>query len=69
MIESSHKKKSLTENVQTITTISKSPNNKDYVGVSYRNDDRSGISSYYKDTGVKVYGVSQIVEVERVEQP
>jgi hypothetical protein len=61
MIESSHKKKSLTENVQTITTNSKSPDNKNFVGVTYRSDDRSGISNYYKDTGVKVYGVSQRV--------
>jgi hypothetical protein len=68
MIESSHKKKSFTENTQNISN-SRPNDNKNFVAVSYRNDDRSGISNYYKDTGVKVYGVSHPrVEVERVEQ-
>lgn len=68
MIESSHKKKSFTENTQNISH-SKPTDSKNFVGVSYRNEDRSGISNYYKDTGVKVYGVSHPrVEVERLEQ-
>lgn len=63
MIESSHKKKT-TENTQNNNKTDTKP----FVSVSYRTDDRSGISNY-RDGGVRVYGVSHPrVEVERVER-
>lgn len=69
MIESSHKKKTTTINQ---TTSPYTTDNKNFVSVSYRNNEKNsyGVANTYKDApGVRVYGVSHPrVEVERAEK-